>query len=278
MFETNPILVFDENEHQYTVNGKPLQSVTKFLSAFEPAFDAEMISWSIAKKQLRDEMGLNKTDPDPERFLIEVRAQLIRQQWEAKRDDAAEHGNTVHLIMEKFFNEGEILFPKTEAFLMALKQDYDRIYKEYRCEVKVFDENLGIAGTMDIPLLRKCKQQVLDLEDFKTNLVKGICFDSISRKEEKWKHRNQFFLEPLSHLELCNYNRYVLQLSTYAYLCEQLFKVRIGRIAIRWIEFNKECAEIEFSTLIPIPYLRSDVMRICMEKKLVVENSIEVNW
>ena len=278
MFETDPLLEFDEQVHQYSYKKNPMTSVTKFLSSFEPVFETEKISWFVARKQLRDELQLSKTDPDPDKELINAKAELVRMEWDARRDGAAEHGTIVHNMMEQYFNNRIVLYPKTESFLYNLKQEYDKIYKEYRCEVRIFNEGFRIAGTMDIPLLRNCKEPVLDIEDFKSNMIKGIYFDSISRKEGKLKHYNSYFLAPMTHMEICNYNRYVLQLSTYAYLCELLYKVKIGRLAIRWIEFNQESEEIEFSSLIPIPYLRSDVMQLCKQNKQAEVHSIEKDW
>jgi hypothetical protein len=141
---------------------------------------------------------------------------------------------------------------------------------------------LGIAGTIDTGGFRKTKTRILDIEDNKTNLEKGITFDSISRKEGKIKHENRFFLEPVSHLELCNYNRYVLQLSIYAYLFEQFFSCQIGRLAIRWLSCSPATEEngIVFlsSSYIPVPYMRSEAVRLLIEHSQRQANTVDANW
>jgi len=272
MFENIPQLEFDESSHAYKHEGKVLTAVTTFLKQFEPAFNAVDISWAMAKKQMKEV----KLDPTTEE--IDTLAKEIRKGWEAKGEDAATHGTGVHLMMEKFFNDGEVIYPKTEEFLNLIKKEYDMYYKEYRAEVRIFDAVLGIAGTVDMPLVRKCKELVLDIEDFKSNKFKGIMYDSISRKDGKLKHYNSYMLDPLGHLERCNYVSYAMQLSTYAYIFERLFACKIGRLGIRWIEFDFDEHVVISTRLIPVPYMRSDVINLFSNVKVAQEKSIETNW
>lgn len=79
-----------------------------------------------------------------------------------------------------------------DHFLQTVKEEYDQVYKEYACELMMCDPDSGMAGICDWAGIRKCKELIIDIDDFKTNLFKGIVFDSISRKEGKIKHYNRF--------------------------------------------------------------------------------------
>lgn len=276
MFELLPKIDFDEEKHLLSLDGTSLESVTKFLSRLEPEFDAVKISYFVAKKELREKLGLKKTETGPEEEVILARAKEIQKEWETKRDDAGAHGTAVHLIPEKFFNEGIVLYPNTEEFLYTLKKEYDSKYSEYKCEVKVGDKELRIGGIIDIPLIRKTKECIIDIEDFKTNKT-GITTDSIKWKEGVAKHYNSFMKPPMDHLEVCKFNKFSLQLSVYGYLLERFFNCKIGRLGIRFIDFNSEEEVINGSFFMAVPYLRTDVVRLLAENTQR-NKSVTDNW
>lgn len=57
-------VTLDEDKHLYTnQKGEVLTSVTKFLSTFEEPFDAQRISFFVARKRLREQQEWEKGDP-----------------------------------------------------------------------------------------------------------------------------------------------------------------------------------------------------------------------
>ena len=92
--------------------------------------------------------------------------------------------------------------------------------------------------------LKEEKGGQVNIFDFKTN--KEIEFTS--------KYNKRLF-HPISHLEDCNYNKYALQLSFYAYLSE-LNAERIGRLALLWINDNDEIITY------PVPYMKETIKAI----------------
>jgi len=68
--------------------------------------------------------------------------------------------------------------------------------------------------------------------------------------------------EPLDHLDSCNFNEAVLQLSLYMYLAwENNKNLKIGKLFIRHIKLNDKGKKIK-DELIPVPYLKSEVKKI----------------
>jgi hypothetical protein len=272
MFETIIKPEFNPANHTFQLGGYDLTPVSKMLSSYEEEFDAPSISFFMARNEMRRAIGWKtKGDPEPGDVDVAVRQAEILAEWDAKRDEAADHGNKVHKMFDKFLTNGEVVYPETKAFLQSIKDEYDQIYKEYCCELMMCDPESGMAGITDWAGIRKCKELIIDIDDFKTNLFKGIVFDSISRKGGKVKHYNKFLKSPLSHLEQCNYTRYALQLSSYAYMMEKQLNARIGRLRIFWVEFNPETEMIEYSGFIPIPYMRNEVIAIFAENAVRVE-------
>lgn len=166
--------------------------------------------------------------------------------------------------MEDAIVTGKVPVEDATGAVQDLLTHYSMIYKEVRTEQIVYDLQSMIAGKADLIMIRKTKNLIIDIDDFKTNLFKGIVFDSITWKDEKPKHNSKFLLPPLDHIEDCTYNKDVLQLSIYAYLCETLFDAKIGRLGIRWLEIS-ESEDIISIPYIPVPYMRGEVMRIVLE-------------
>lgn len=253
---------FDPVSHTFKLGGYDLTGVTRLISSYEEEFDAKSISFFMARNDLRKSMGWKTGDPDPTDTAIAARQAEILAEWDSKRDEAAEHGNKVHSMFQKFLTTGEVVFPKTQSFLEKMKNDTEQIYKETGCELLMCNPESGVAGILDMAGVRNCKDLIIDIDDFKTNLFKGITFDSISRKEGKVKHYNRFFKPPLAHLEQCNYNKYALQLSSYGYMLEKQLGARIGRLRIFWVDFDPQLEMIDSCGFIPVPYMRHEVIQM----------------
>ena len=283
MFEQIQGIDFDSTSHVYKVGGEIYPSVTKILSSLEPEFDAEKISFFVARKKVREMVGWKKDDPEVDENLVMQAQQQVLKEWEDKRNGAAEHGTGIHSIMEDAVNLHVLPSEDTDpnGLVRRIIMEYADRYEEVQAEVRIFSQTFGIAGTTDLAGFRKTKTRILDIEDFKTNLHKGIQFDSISRKDGKVKHENRFFNEPVTHLELCNYNKYSLQLSIYAYLFEQWFGCQIGRLAIRWLSCSQQTDDngIVFleSNYIPVPYMRNEAVNILIQYAQT-RSTLNTNW
>lgn len=117
MFETIVKPEFNPADHSFKLGGYDLPSVSKMLSSFEEEFDAPGISFYMARSEMRKAIGWKtKGDTEPNDADIAIRQAEILAEWDAKRDEAAEHGNRIHNMFEKFLTKGEIVFPGTGSF------------------------------------------------------------------------------------------------------------------------------------------------------------------
>jgi len=191
-------LKFNEKEHKYTIGKKELESVTTFIGKFFSPFDAKGIARKLAK------FPVNKSAKHGVRYFLKI--------WK----QAAEHGTETHQLIE--YNilgkqikdigkyETRSLLKAHHACEWLRSQDFFRLGESFP-ESRVFDEELGLAGTIDL-CVEDCDG--LTLVDWKSN--KDI-------KKKSYKSKKCF--EPIEELDDCSYNKYTLQLSMYAYIMER---------------------------------------------------------
>ena len=195
-------LKFYKKSHKYKVGSVELTSVTRFIHGFFKPFDAKEIARKLAKF---------KANRDAKRGV---------RYWLAQWKQDSEHGTRVHNALEDY-----IVTKTTDGLELPEERDINKFtngfsflenltdFKLLEPEVKMFDEELGLAGTID--LLITNTDDTVSLVDWKTN--KAIKNKSFSGNE-KGK-------VPLQDLNDCNLVHYSLQLSTYAYMLERSGKV-----------------------------------------------------
>lgn len=181
---------FNEEEHKYAKEGKTYQSVTNFISEFFPKFDQERIAELSANKRTR-ETGEETTK------------EQILKEWTDIRDN----GTLVHKVIEEaILNNSynpDLYVGATKQGLQALKglqliHDYVLFYPE----LMIYDEELGLAGTIDLVAITRSGE--VHLIDWKTNTK--------IRKENKFESGSH---ELTNTLHNSNYNKYMLQLNVY---------------------------------------------------------------
>jgi hypothetical protein len=215
--------------HKYfDMDGRQYLSVSKFIELFTVPFDRDMISRAVAKKR-----GISQAE-----VLVE---------WDLKRDGSIDHGVRIHDCLEKF--EKTTIVDSTNEDLRPLCIDLGLHFKQYYRKVPeaiLYDNGSFVAGTTD-KIMQKTshKNSRVDFADYKTNLEKGIYYENDYGK---------YLTGPLSHLMDCNYNRYSLQLSIYAYLYQKKTGRNIGTLSIIYIppdDFMKWRS-------IPVPYMKKE--------------------
>lgn len=230
----NDPIDFCEESHTYhhQVTGKQYISVSKFIELFSEKFNREGISYAVAKKA-----GVSQEE--------------VLSDWDKKRDDSIDHGNRIHNALEKYERSTVIdadnndLAPMIKS-VTSLYTGYYRIYQEQRLRN---DEYL-ICGTAD--KLMQCtssSKSVISLADYKTNQRKGIQYKS---------DYNKYLLGPLSHLQDCNFVKYSLQLSIYAYMASSLTGLKIQDLHILYIPADNYMNYQK----IPVSYMKSDVINM----------------
>ena len=224
----NNIKYYDE-PHTYYIGDKKMTSATQLISKFKQKFDSNY--WSEKKAE---ERGITQEE--------------ILKEWKDKSEYSCEKGNLFHEYAENYLNNKIFPYPEERVKRILgnndVKEDYDKLlilfnkfYEEsysklipIKSEVIVGDEELEICGMVD-QLFWNSKSEELQIWDWKTN--KAI------KRNNKW----QQFKEPLSHLDVCEFNTYSLQLSLYRYIIEKNTNLKLGDSYIVW--FNEKNTNYE---------------------------------
>lgn len=273
----NDKVFFNDEKHLYLdkLTGDPYISVTTLIKNYENEFNevffskykalealAEPDYFSLVKQNLlntqvwRPEL-LEKLHIDKQEF--ENKTQEILNSWHNTRDEACEHGSWVHSLMENSFY-GQTRFDLSNFGCNEIVGDFDcrkgyytmdidhGIYPEYLISW-ISPEGLRLSGQMDL-----CVRNGLDITvlDWKTNreIKKRSYYNSSKKKNVMMKY-------PLNNIEDCNFNVYQLQLSTYAYMIQQINpELNIKDLKIVHIDRNGK------QTVHDVKYLKSDVERM----------------
>lgn len=219
---------FHDKEHVYYLDGKKTRSVTSVIGEYKQPFDKEY--WSSRKAK---ERGITQEE--------------ILAEWKYKADFSCEKGSAFHEYVENYLTNKIFPFPEHKIIealggydemlecreaVNKLMSMFEKFYDDsfgrlipVRAEVVVGDVDWGVTGMID-QLFFNEKSGMLEIWDWKTN--KKI------DKKNKW----QQFKEPLSHLDVCEFNTYSLQLSFYRLIVERNTKLQLGDSYIVW--FNEE--------------------------------------
>lgn len=223
----NNHLYFKEDTHQYfrTEDNAEYTCVSHFISKFYKKFDAKTISKFTAKKQ-------GKTQ---EQVLAE---------WDANRDYACTRGTAFHEAMENYLKFGEISpeYKKViENFQLLIQDIFDDIIKVHS-EILLYIDEFMVAGTSDI--IWEHKDDSFTVGDFKTN-----------KKFNFYSKYNDWMLKPIEHLSHCEYNKYALQLSIYAFMYEKLTGKKCRGLVLFWLDQKTGKWQ-----RIPVNYLKHEVV------------------
>ena len=232
----------EEIKHQYfDIHGQEYDSNSKVNGSVVEPFDAK----GIAKR-----MTTSKADADK-----------LQAEWKATNKRSIDWGNMLHAEAENFVKFGSV---KDNQFKKLEDQLYHKLTKRYvrnHSERVLVDKDRLIAGTVD-HLGERSKMRnsklVIDINDFKTNLSKGVRNDTTKLSEDRKeiiKFYNRYLLHPLSHLEASDYVKYCLQLSMYGVMLEK-YGVRVGSMNIYYIAPDLEVTEMF------VPYMRMEAITL----------------
>lgn len=232
-------LVFVEEGHRYFVGDKEMVSVSVTTHLFKKHID----SYQLAKETY--ERNYDRESSKYYRMTIDE----IVQQWKEISENSCSHGTEKHEFGESCFyymtGQYDKILPLYKDRLLedggflakdekeeAIVKFYEEIPKEVvpiLAETKVYDADLGYAGTFDILFYYDCpiddNKSGLYIMDWKTNkdLFKNF-------NEEK-------LLEPFDGLLDCPMSLYKLQLSLYQNCLEKIGLKVIAR-RILWLKPN----------------------------------------
>jgi hypothetical protein len=181
---------FAEQEHSYVVDGLFLTSATQFKSKFFPKFNTQQVAEVYAKRN---------------NYPVDI----VLERWKNLGDIGLAKGNAVHTYAEcHFLNESYEIpddykqYQNSVDRALSMLQGYDFVDTEFI----VFSTELGLAGQID--LLMK-QDNIVYIFDWKT--------DKQILTKNGW---GESALEPISHLDDCNFNQHSIQLNLYQRILE----------------------------------------------------------
>jgi hypothetical protein len=210
------LIEFDEPTHIYTVNGssKGVTSITTFLHAFFPHFDAD----AVIKNMMKSKKW-------PESKWFGMSPQAIKEAWNANGREASEAGTAMHLGIEMVMNGAEAQVEDSIKQTIEWKYFWNYWIKDqetwepWRTEWEVWDEELKLAGSVDM-IYRNRKDGTFAVYDWKRS------------KEIKMENNFQSGFGPVSHFPDCNYWHYTLQLNLYRWLLEKHYGIVVSEMAL----------------------------------------------
>jgi len=289
----NDTTIYSDDEHVYinkSDNSKFI-SVTTLIHKYTQEFDEEFWSAYKALEILMDpeifsivKRTLLTTKKFSEKFLTKFKIDKdlfyekqneIKLDYERKRNESCERGTAIHAMFENsFYNRTDFNFDKYGFADLAgtfdCKKDYYRldlengVYPEFLISLTSRDGILKVAGQIDL-LVKKGND--IWIIDWKTN--KKIEKTSYYNKTT---HQHTMMKYPLNNLMDTNFWHYSLQLSTYAYLLQQInpeFNIR----GLKLVHIDHDNVQHEYD----VEYLKDDVERMLkhFKKKLKVEQEYE---
>ena len=285
--ETDSIVYFDDT-HEYRAKSDDLKgvSVTTMIHAYTTPFDATFWSsykalealvepeiFGILKPKLLQTKRFNKsilTKLDVDLDLFNSKKQEILDSYDKKRIASCEYGTKVHAQIEnalygrdpntlkKFGVGGKMPVYKGKYRLELGSGVYPEFMLSYR------DDDFLLCGQIDLLIANDNK---LTIGDHKTN--EKIEFKSFY---DKYKKSQTMMKYPLNTIQDCNGQHYTLQLSTYAWMLQQLnSNFEIERLFIHWIDHDGQ------ESFMDVPYMKQEVEKMLTDykKKLKIQRALD---
>lgn len=250
---------FHEEEHFYTLHNYRFGiSATSLIETYSQEFDSDSISQMVANKRgISQQDVLNEWKKENEFSCIKGSCIHLKAQSLWMNTNYEIDYNTIDETVDKnrLKKEYDIMSKQAINFYNDYKDMYDMIQDEFIVWSKEFD----IAGSIDGIMYNKYTQQCCIL-DFKSN--KNLQFESKYHKKMKI---------PLHKLDDVNGQHYYIQLSIYKYLIEKYTNIKVDELFIVYFNINANDYEI-----IPIPYLKEEVIKILENRREKDMNSIGV--
>ena len=224
-------------EHIYLLDGKSsLMPVSNLVALFFPEFKSYY--WSEIKAK---EYGITQAE--------------VLEKWDAKGAQSREVGTFLHQQIQNYYHglpfikqyrftyEGKYTHIDTQISLESEFEQFmtflnEHEFEPFRTEWTIFDEDLNIAGTID--MIHK-KKESFDLYDWKRS--HRLLDESGNIKKT---NNFQYGMHGLEHIPDTVYWRYCIQQNIYRYILEKNYNITIDNIYLILIHHEAiEYREIE---------------------------------
>ena len=228
-------LTFDENEHKYFVGNKELKSVTSLIEEYFPPFEAERLAYIVGKK----------TGRNPQELIAE---------WDRKGEEARTLGTKMHENIEKFYLGEE--YENNDIFGQFLDFTKETHLVPYRTEWPIYDEEAGIAGTLDFLDYQNGEYIIYDWKR-----SKKVVSPKIGKPIVKSKNKTKG-LRPITDIEDAPYWHYALQTSLYRYILKRDYGIDVAKSRLVVMH-----PELKQAFMTDVPYMEKEGSSVkCMDE------------
>lgn len=229
---------FDPIKHEYFIDGNPdTISVSQLIDRFFPEFDGLHIA--------------SRLKPTHEYYGLEP--EIIVEKWKQNGMEQAQLGTVLHNEIENYYNNKSFDKENSEfQYFLKFKERYPKMIP-YRTEWRIFDEELLIAGTVD--MVYKKDNNELYMFDWKRS-KKVIRSNGEPSLSDPYGNFTQFATGELSHLTNDSYYKYCLQQNIYKHILEKRYKVSISSMNLlilhpiyenyHWLKLPKMDNEVNY--------------------------------
>lgn len=265
-------ITFTEEDHTYYINGQKLDTsctsvIKKFFDPFDALKIANKLSYRLKNKKNSQYFGMT--------------GENIVEMWKKETD----LGTMLHANVEFLMNSYKTNFPfdqyefaqdeimlEMQYFTNFVEDFIDSgIIEPYRTEWLVYDEAIGVAGSIDIVFEeKKAIPSELFAENDEGTWIKNRqkkikpgdsgrrfwIFDWKRSKELKYKayEKGNVCKIPGSFIDDCNFSSYSLQLNLYRTILEKNYDIDIAGMALVVIHPNSDNYKVHL-----VPFLNSEM-------------------
>lgn len=237
------LIEFDAGPHKYTCAGEAnYTSVTTWNHSHFKQFDAD----AIITKMMANERTWPKSQ-----YYGKTREE-IKAEWDDNRDKAAQLGTEMHYGIECYYTgeARDFSVPLSPHFLAFL--EHHAYLKPYRSEWMIFDEDIRLAGSIDMVYEDDGENEVM-IYDWKR------CKDI-----KKTNGFGDFALtDCISHLPDTNFWHYALQLNTYKAILESKYNKKVTRMCLVCLHPNQPSYQ-----LFVVPDLSKEISELFHLRKI----------
>ena len=228
-------ITLDDETHIYSVfNDTSYISSTKLIHSHFPEFNSNLII-----QNMRNSKNWSKSK------YFGMSDLQIKNIWDNNKHIAAEAGTLLHNDIEKYYNNIPVDNQSIEFSQFLEYYSQFSHLKPYRTEWLIYDEELKIAGAID--MVYENTDGSLEIRDWKR--VKQI-------------YRNKQFEDysstpSLSHIPNLNFWHYSLQLNLYKYILQKNYNKIVNKLYL--VVFHPSISQFQ---LIEIPDLKEEIDEI----------------
>jgi len=258
-------MYFKPSTHQYIIQGKPYKSFSSIIKLVEPEKDWDAKATKYAKKHSTKKEPLTVED--------------VKKQWAEKGRIARERGTLFHALKEEEdinCKDKPVYFSETKDDIKPIR-NLETLEDGIYPELTLYNNEYQACGTADKVIIETINGiRHIDILDYKTS-------ETID-EESYYDARNQKYAmlaNPLQSVMDCNFMKYSLQLSMYAFFLEKYNFVPRNLILIHLvvaeiepnkqskykIEYEGKTFHIEHEIEYPVKYMKKEVKALLQYHK-----------